>query len=79
MSRIDKIIEELLGTSQSLENVCNYFGISVKDLIENEIKEIDEEIFQCDGCGWWCETSERNDLCGDALCEDCLLLEVHQD
>lgn len=70
MNCIENIINNLLGTKQSLTGLL---------LTKEELNILNERIFQCDGCGWWCETSERNDLCGDALCEDCLYLEVHQD
>lgn len=32
-----------------------------------------------EGCGWWEEVCDRNDLNGDALCSDCLDMEVYQD
>lgn len=37
------------------------------------LQELDDKVFECDGCGWWCRTEEANDApngCG-YLCDDC--------
>lgn len=70
MNRIENIINNLLGTKQSLTGLL---------LTKEELNILNERIFKCESCGFWCKSSEKNDLCGDLLCGDCVYLEVYQD
>lgn len=65
--RCADIVHDLLGTCKSLEEVCSDDEINDKVVTD----AIDAEIFECDGCGWWCELSELNDDTGRWLCDDC--------
>lgn len=65
MIDIDALIDSLKGT-------CGSIGDYVED--ENELtatdyQRIDNEIFCCETCGWWCENSEMSDT--DMVCVDC--------
>lgn len=77
--RVCDLVQYLLGTNHSLAEGCEACGFSEEELTEEMLQSLDEQIFQCSGCGWWEEICERNDLDGDALCDDCLDMEVHQD
>lgn len=63
------IIYDLNGTTQDLEEVAREHGIT--ELTTRDIQVIEDEIFLCAGCGWWCEVAECNDVDGDLLCDDC--------
>lgn len=75
--KMNELIEYLLGSCKSLQTGMDACGID--ELTSKEEEYLDSEIFLCDSCGWWEEVSERNDLNGDALCNDCLDAEVHED
>lgn len=75
--KVDEVINYLLGTCKSLVEGLAACGIS--ELNDRELEYLDSEIFECDACGWWSETCERNLLNGDAICDDCLDMEVNQD
>lgn len=69
----------LLGSCKSMAEALAAHGYDEDALTLEVLQAIDEEIFQCDGCGWWEEICDKNDLSGDALCSDCVDMEVHQD
>lgn len=67
---IDKIVEELEG--QCL--------VSLEDIIEREgyvfnsehYSTIDERVFCCVTCGWWCPIEDMSDQVTDEwFCSDC--------
>lgn len=64
MSRSHDVISELNGTCKSLYDVLTDFELDDKDLLD----DIDNELFECSVCGWWCEHSEDT---GEFVCEDC--------
>ena len=70
----NKITEYLQGTCMnSLDDVIQIFypDMTEDDLIQKDYDFIDNEIFLCDECGWWCEICESNDVDGDNKCDDC--------
>lgn len=69
---LDDICSSLSGTClNSVEQECENRGISYNDLTLENFDYIDEQIFNCEECGWWCDTSELNDTYGEQLCDDC--------
>jgi hypothetical protein len=48
-----------------------YLGMTGDDLTEADLFKLDCELFLCESCGWWCETSEDNDYEGQQYCTDC--------
>ena len=67
---IAELIADLQGTCKSISDFLPE-GMNQDDLTQNDLSEIDQEIFLCDGCGWWCEVSESNDRGGENVCDDC--------
>lgn len=67
--RLNEIVEELQGTCKTLDEVLTDKERDNEGLVE----AIDECIFCCACCGWWCENSERHEdeLDGEDVCEDC--------
>ena len=68
--RIEAIIEDLKGTCRSMSDACNSYGCEFDDLTTEELEDLDNEIFCCDTCGWWCEISDMCDD-GENNCRDC--------
>jgi len=66
--KIDKFIEELLGSCLSLDVALSRFDMDYSDLTEEHNAAIDNEIFLCSDCDWWCELPEMSE---DGLCESC--------
>jgi hypothetical protein len=48
------------------------FGEDI-ELTKDDFDIIDNEIFLCEGCGWWCESSEETTKEGllERYCNDC--------
>lgn len=67
--QVADLAEALRGTTDSLdEALVRKFDIDQDDLDAEDHHELDEHVFLCDGCGWWCEASEME---GDQTCSDC--------
>lgn len=70
--RLDEIVHSLQGTCQSLEDALS----EEDDEDESDIQltdYIDQEIFLCPVCNWWCERSEGNEdpAQDEDVCDDC--------
>lgn len=57
MRDIQSLIDKLRGTTHSLEIVAESMGLG--ELSIAECGEVDQEIFTCNICGWWCDQSEE--------------------
>ena len=69
---LDEIVDELLGSCQSLDDVLDGHFIEIDDLSMKDLGYIDDAIFNCDYCGWWCELSEISiDIEDGQVCMDC--------
>lgn len=72
---IDQIIDYLNGSCKSLEEACISFDTTESDLTDEDRKELDDNIFECQTCNWWHENSEQSEN-GD--CESCDIQTVCQ-
>ena len=61
---VNDLINSLRGTCKSIYDLHDETDLSLE-----EFQMIDEEIFNCDCCGWWCEISEMGNEQG--VCDDC--------
>lgn len=71
---VQKIIDTCQGTcTESLQSALEYHypGMDEDELTGEDHAAIDNEIFMCEGCGWWCEISEAVED-EDNKCQDCL-------
>jgi hypothetical protein len=57
----------------SLEEGLLHLGEDEPELTQDECLELDQEVFLCDTCSWWCDASEANEnpSGGGDLCDDC--------
>jgi len=70
---VDDIAHELQGSASSLESVLEYNGMEAAGDDQDFLQALDQLVFCCDDCGWWCEISEMIDT-GDSseqVCDDC--------
>lgn len=70
---IEDLIQHLQGTIMSLDSaVEEMFGMDWMDLDVDALAEIDNSIFCCESCGWWCEVSEMSmEVPDDLVCQGC--------
>ncbi len=64
----NQIIYALNGSCDSLEHQLIQHDAEHLQDHQPFLEYLDNEIFLCDGCGWWCETSEMSD---SGQCYDC--------
>ena len=67
-----KIIEALHGTYNSLPVVLDQYGR--EDLEDHMpfLQTLDNVIFLCTSCGWWCEIGEATESeTGEDVCSQC--------
>jgi hypothetical protein len=63
----DEIVDQLRGTCVSESEAAESLNVSV-ERIQEAIQRSGDDIFLCELCGWWCESSE---LAKDSSCTDC--------
>lgn len=63
--RLEAIVDELQGTCKSLSEVLTDDEREDAELLA----WIDDRLFCCSVCDWWCETDEESDEGG--VCTDC--------
>lgn len=69
MNRVEEIAEALLGTCNSMLEA----GATQEE--ENDVafcEELDEKVFQCEGCSWWFEGGYQHVVHGQNYCDDCI-------
>ena len=57
---INTLISDLQGTCETISHFLSE-EMEESELTQDELEQIDNEIFLCDLCGWWCEVSEQNE------------------
>ena len=76
-----EIIDALQGTCDTLsgavQEVTGNDDLDDMSLSTEQHEAIDNQIFLCDECNWWCEISEANEnpQGGGDICDDCSDLE----
>ena len=70
--KIRRVAEILQGSRKGLDDVLQeVFEDEDLDMMQVDLallRELDDQVMECDGCGWWCETGELDD---DQVCGDC--------
>lgn len=66
------VIEDLKGQCVfDLEYFCEERLLG--ELTTNELNVVDNEVFCCEGCGWWCSIDEMAVNASEGLyCDDCV-------
>ena len=70
METIEEVIDRLRGTCMETFEADEY--------TDDELKYLDENIFECARCGWWCDIDESNDIHGENYCDDCYGDEIYE-
>lgn len=68
---IQQLVDDLQGTCKTIEEFLPD-GMEFEDLTSEDLQFIDENIFLCEKCGWWCELSEEAESeDSDRICNEC--------
>ncbi len=68
----EKFVSAAQGTCMSTQEVLNHLDAEDFDEDDLDWALIENEIFNCVCCGWWCEVSEECDKGFDEpVCTDC--------
>lgn len=71
---IQQIIEDLQGTCDTLQDAISYRypDMDEMELTEEDHNQIENQIFLCTECNWWCEISEESEFSeeGERKCTD---------
>ena len=75
--QINELIDYLQGTCKSLDQgIYELFDIDHSDVTNDMAmyNQIDNAIFNCGRCGWWCEVGDwiiQEEFCGEEICSQC--------
>jgi hypothetical protein len=67
----EQIVYDLQGTCNTLYGVLNHHEAEHLENNEQFLNYVDQHIFLCDTCGWWCEVSELSENEQFNECTDC--------
>lgn len=69
--QLTELVELLEGSCDSLDEATYYlFGKDSDFLSQDDLADIDDNVFKCECCGWWYNISEMSGN-GEQLCQDC--------
>jgi hypothetical protein len=66
--RAQEVAGQLLGTPHNLTYAASAAEMSDKTFCQ----ELDSLVFECIGCGWWCDVEELHDTDEGQKCNDCV-------
>lgn len=72
-AKIEELISRLRGSCDSMTTVCE--DLDLDDMDSEVCAAVDDEIFCCSACGWWCDQSEEaSEDAGlpEWTCRDCV-------
>lgn len=75
--KLEKELYDLVGTSGicgSIDSVLEDHGLDFGSITQDEALEIDNILFTCGLCGWYCEASDANESPESAhedICSQC--------
>jgi len=69
-SNWQEIIDYLAGSCNSLNSALDMFDAEHLDMHDPFLKMLDDEIFLCNTCDWWCPIEEAN-MNSELTCNDC--------
>lgn len=70
--QLEQIVDDLRGQcARSLEDCLEEMGVDYLALDPADHAAIDERVFCCEGCAWWCEAEELNNETDRNLCDEC--------
>ncbi len=68
-----ELIDYLQGSCKTIDEACNEVFEDGEEILSDENREeIDQNLFECETCGWWFEWAEEGSNGGEckSCCED---------
>lgn len=73
-AQVDELCNDLAGTTQSMDvalpGVSGCEALTPDDLTPADLNEIDQNIFECQTCNWWCNRDEESED-KEEVCDSC--------
>lgn len=69
-----KIVDCLQGTIGTIQEALDHYypEMDEDELTTDDHQVLDNEIFECTECGWWCEVSQSTESAdGENVCDEC--------
>jgi len=57
----DDIVDDLQGTCKSMYEILQWYDLEEEHMPMEFFQHVDNQLFLCESCGWWCELSEESD------------------
>lgn len=67
----EKVVYQLNGSCDSIEQALEDYEVPELEDNDSFLSYLDNEIFRCECCSWWCPISEMSEQ-GDWACRDCV-------
>lgn len=74
--QLDNLIMFLLDTDINIDRGLSFLELTADQLDPSSFDDLYSEIFKCDWCGWWWETSED---CGENCCDRCSQIKLEDE
>lgn len=77
IEQIEEVADFLRGTclysyEDALEEVLGVRPDFYGDVMDkDDCQELDQLVFNCNCCGWWCDTSELSPVKYEEICDQC--------
>lgn len=65
------IVAYLEGSCNSLHEALESFNALELENDDTFLSFLDDQIFYCVQCGWWCNVDEENIVDDEQYCDDC--------
>lgn len=71
--QINTLVDSLAGSTGDLDRYCEEtFGVKdATELDPESLGDIDDAVFLCDECGWWCRIEELGSGDDCRVCDEC--------
>ena len=72
--QLDQLIDNLMYTDTGIFPMAMCLGFDAADLTDEQYDYLDNEIFQCERCGYWCplgDLSLEGSHSSYSICQDC--------
>jgi hypothetical protein len=67
------IVYYLEGSCNTLHEALEAFNMTELENDDTFLSFLDDQIFYCIQCGWWCPKDEENIVAGEQMCDCCYL------
>lgn len=63
-NRVVELADQIRDSTESAGEIIDTFT-------QEECEELDELVFECSECGWWCDVDYKNVVNDELVCDGC--------